>query len=68
MRKNKYSADQVRAMIAERCASSKQYQVAAQLGITAPYLSNILRGGREPGPRMLHSMGLRKIVLYETID
>ena len=44
---------------------------AKELGISAPYLSDILRCNREPGPKILKLLQLRKIksvnVVYERI-
>lgn len=43
----------------------KQYELAKELGISAPYLSDIFKGKREPGPAVLRILGLRKQVVYE---
>ena len=37
-----------------------QAKAAASLGITAVYFGDLLRGRRDPGPRVLAAIGLRK--------
>jgi transcriptional regulator with XRE-family HTH domain len=34
--------------------------VAKELGISAPYLSDIMRGQRKPGPKVLGALGMER--------
>jgi transcriptional regulator with XRE-family HTH domain len=45
-----------------------QKQFAEYHGISEAYLSDILRGKRDPGATLLRKMGLRRVVLYELVD
>lgn len=40
--------------------------VAAELGISRPYLSDIIHGHRQPGERILRQLGLRRVVVQDT--
>ena len=42
-----------------------QTAVADELGISKPYLNDILSGKRAPGPSVLQRLGLRKTEKYE---
>ena len=44
-----------------------QTALAKELGISKPYLSDILRGRRDPGPKVLEQIGIRRIVMFEPI-
>jgi transcriptional regulator with XRE-family HTH domain len=44
------------------------YALAQELGINRQYLSDILNRKEQPGPKILKSLNLRKVVTYETID
>jgi transcriptional regulator with XRE-family HTH domain len=37
-------------------------QFAVQVGVSAAYLSDLYRGNRFPGPRILHFLGLKRNV------
>lgn len=41
-------------------------RLAEELGVTRQYLSDVLAGKREPGPKILAAVGVRKRVVYET--
>lgn len=41
-----------------------QTAAAAKLGIVPPYLSDLLRGKRDPGPEVLSFFGLEKKIIY----
>jgi len=41
-------------------------EFARDLGISAPYLSDIYKGRRNPGPTILEQFGLRKEVTIST--
>ena len=56
--------DRIAARI--RVAGS-QKAAAAALGISAQYLTDILNGRREPGPKMLKALGLERISSYREV-
>lgn len=60
----KYSDDDVRRMLAKRIAESNQKTVAAELGVLPSVLCDTLKGRREPGPMLVASLGLRRVVSY----
>lgn len=41
-----------------------QSAVAKRLGISASYLHDILNGTRQPGPKVLKSLGLKRKTVY----
>lgn len=41
-----------------------QSAAATALGVTPPYLHDVLNGRREPGPRILKALGLERAVVY----
>lgn len=49
------------------CAKSNQKQVAAELGVSQSYLSDVLLGRKEPGESILQPLGLRRVIRYERI-
>lgn len=42
-----------------------QAECARQLGITNGHLSHLLKGNRQPGPKVLDALGLRAVIRYE---
>ncbi len=46
--------------------AGSQKLLAAKLEVTPQYITDILRGRREPGEAILRPLGLRKIVSYES--
>lgn len=42
-----------------------QKDIAARLGVSATYLGEVLRGIKEPGPKILAAMGLERVVTYQ---
>jgi transcriptional regulator with XRE-family HTH domain len=42
-----------------------QTEVAEKLGISQSYLSDLLHGKREPGPKVLEALKVRKVVGWE---
>lgn len=45
--------------------SGDQKSVAEQLGVSTTYLSEVLRGTKLPGPKILKALGLRRVEVYE---
>ena len=50
----------------EADAVGSQKELAAKLGVTAQYVSDVLNGRREPGEAILKPLGLRKVISYES--
>ncbi len=53
--------DRLRAAIV---ATGTQEAFAAQHDIAAAYISDVLRGRREPGEKILDALGLERVVSY----
>jgi transcriptional regulator with XRE-family HTH domain len=52
------------AMLAARTEKLSQAEVAAQLGISASYLCDLLKGRREPAKKVCDALGLERVVSY----
>lgn len=48
---------------AERLGS--QRALAKHLGVSEPYLSDVIHGRRDPGPKLLKALGLDRVVSYQ---
>jgi transcriptional regulator with XRE-family HTH domain len=46
------------------CQSKSQAQVAADIGVSPSYLSDVLGGRRAPGPKVLDALGLVRSTVY----
>lgn len=46
---------------------STQKKVAEYLGISTQYLTDILKGRRDPGPMVLRKLGFEKVIGYKYI-
>lgn len=55
------------AKLRRMCEAKSQKEIASGLQISPQYLSDILKGRREPGPMVLASMGLTRRVDYKYI-
>ena len=42
-------------------------KLALKLGITGQYLDTVINGRKNPGPKLLKALQLRKVVVYEPI-
>lgn len=42
-----------------------QKDLAVEMGVSQAYVSDLLKGNRDPGPKVLAFLGLRKIVVYK---
>lgn len=49
-------------------ACGSQRTLAREIGVSEPYLSDVLNGRREPGAKLLEGLGYRRVVVYETLD
>jgi transcriptional regulator with XRE-family HTH domain len=47
-----------------RCDGRPLNEAAADLGVSSQYLSDVLHGRREPGPKILNALGLERVVTY----
>ena len=62
------TSDGVRKAIRRACkAAGSQQEWAAQIGIKPAFLSQVLRGEREPSPAILKPLGLVKAVVYRRV-
>ncbi len=61
------TANEVRALLREDIGDASAASWAASHGLTRQYLSDVLRGRRDPGPTILDALGLNKAqtVTYE---
>ena len=44
-----------------------QKQLAQSIGVSQTCISDVYRGYREPGERLLAALGFRKVVFYEQV-
>lgn len=44
---------------------ASQKEAAASMGVAPSYLSDVARGRREPGEKILAALGLKRVVQYE---
>ena len=60
------TAAEVRDRLREACAAAGSQQAfAAQAGVTASYVSDVLLGRREPTDAVLAPLGLERVVSYQ---
>lgn len=45
-----------------------QLSFAKSLGVSAPLISDILKGNREPGERILKQLGIKQLLVYQLND
>jgi len=58
---------QVIEMLRKRQGNRPASKLAEELGISAPYLCEIFKGTREPGPSVLDKLGFERVVLYRPV-
>jgi len=56
----------VLAELTERKGNGSWSRLANDLGISRAYLSDIVRGNRQPGPGILAALGLKRVVHIKT--
>lgn len=57
--------DQVRKLLARECEKAGSQRAWARLaGLSVPYVSDVIRGRRDPGKSILHALKLKKYVTY----
>ena len=60
--------EQVMARLRAKCeVIGGQNKWAAKYGISSQYISDVLRGRREPGEAILKSLKLKKVVTYSPL-
>ena len=59
------NATDLLAQLRKACeADGSQAAWAERAGLAAPYISDVLRGRREPGPSLCEALGFERVVLY----
>jgi DNA-binding transcriptional regulator YdaS (Cro superfamily) len=56
--------DVIKFIRAEANKLGSQKALAAKLGVSAPYLGDVLNGRKDPGEAILHPLGLERVVTY----
>lgn len=60
------TADEVRDLMRDRIAvAGSMRKWAAQIGVSTPYLSDVLNGNRRPSETICEALGLRMLVSTE---
>lgn len=54
------------ALIRKRMANKSMRKVAADLGVSAPFLCLVLQGKREAGDKLLAALGLERTTVKKT--
>lgn len=63
-----YRLDQVLDMLREECAQvGSQYQWATKYKLSPAYVSDVLKGRRNPGPSVLKALKLEAITQYREV-
>jgi len=52
------------SVIESRLRTTSQRQLAAQLGISASFMGDIVQGRRPPSDRVIDALGLERVVIY----
>lgn len=45
-----------------------QRNLAKRLGVSAPFIGDVLLGKREPAAKMLKALGLRRVITFERLE
>jgi hypothetical protein len=64
-----YTREEVIQMLreyVEDCGSQKE--AASKIGISAQYMNDLMRGRRSPGPAVLETMKLKRVMVYERFE
>ena len=56
--------EQLLKTLRDKVAASTQRAAAKELGVSASYLGDVLKGRREVGPSILRALGLEREVQY----
>lgn len=61
--------DHIRGLVRQAEQSvGGQKALASQWGISVQYISDVLRGYRDPGKSILAALGYERVILYRKID
>jgi|GEM_PF-4516284 transcriptional regulator with XRE-family HTH domain len=52
--------DQLNAIILKAKGEKSIREYAKEIGVSAPYLSDVLHGNRNPGPKILKHFGIKR--------
>jgi transcriptional regulator with XRE-family HTH domain len=55
-------------MLNSRLVGMTQTDLARDLGVSIGYLNDIIRNRREPGPKVLKALKLKRRVIYEPLN
>lgn len=67
LREGKMTADEVRELLREEARSlGSQRALARKAGVSAPFVSDVLKGAREPSGALLDLIGVERVVTYHT--
>lgn len=62
------TSDDVRALLRDKVAAAgSAMKWAEDAGTAATYVSDVLRGKVEPGPRILKALGLERVTTYRRV-
>lgn len=53
-------------ILEKRRAGRTLAELARELEVSSAYLSDVMNGNREPGPKILDALGLERVVTYRT--
>jgi transcriptional regulator with XRE-family HTH domain len=56
--------EQIIRILKKRQGKLTKKELAKQLGISAPYLGDVMLGKREPGPAILRALKLKRQTVY----
>ncbi len=59
--------DGVIIKLKRRCHGTQQVAVAKAFNVSPAYLSDVMVGRRDPGPKILAGLGLERVVRYRPI-
>jgi predicted transcriptional regulator len=62
-----HTAKEMRVILNTFAAESTQRAMAEKMGVSESYLSDVLRGRREPTDRCLTAIGFEKVTFYRPI-
>ena len=59
-----YTEEQLKEYLKKRVATGSQKEFADMAGVTQQYLSDVLRGARPVGDRILEALNFERVVTY----
>ena len=52
-------------LLRDRLKGRTYKEVGDEIGVSAAFICNVLKGKRKPGPKVLKALGLKKVVSFE---